>query len=276
MQMAGVDIHGRMRLHYLHEGEGDIVVLLHGGVGDCWSWHSQISSLAPHFRMVAYSRRYNFPNRNPIAGDDYSCLIDARDLSHFLDALECERAHLIGTSYGALTALHFAASRPAAVASLTLVEPPVLTWLSLIKGGDEAVSAFLCEVWRPAAALFQQKEPRAAMRLLYDGMRGARGFDLMNDDEQRRIMRNGLAMETLVCSPNPFPELPLSAVRGLVMPVLLVSGEQTIPLHRLCHEAIGQVLEHAHEVIIPSAGHAPANENPRAFNDALAAFLSNV
>jgi pimeloyl-ACP methyl ester carboxylesterase len=148
--MAAIDIHGGIWLHYVHQGEGDTVVLLHGGVGDCWSWRSQISAFAPCFRTIAYSRRYNFPNRNPIGRLDYSSVIDAHDLGHLLDALGCDRAHLIGTSYGALTALHFATFRPAAVASLVLVEPPVLRWLSLIEGGDEAISSSLSNDSRPA------------------------------------------------------------------------------------------------------------------------------
>jgi pimeloyl-ACP methyl ester carboxylesterase len=276
VHLAAVDICGRTRLHYLQAGRGDTIVLLHGGMGDCWSWRPQVSALASDFRIIAYSRRYNFPNKNSIASHDYSCAMDAQDLSDFLDALGCARAHMIGTSYGALTALHLATFRAGAVASLMLVEPPVFGWLSLIKGGDEAVDAFLRQVWRPAATLFQQREPRAAMRLLYDGMRGARRFDLLNDSEVSRILRNALAMEKLVGSTNPFPELPWSAVRELTMPMLLVSGAQTVPLHRLCHEAAAQVLEHAREVIIPGAGHAPANENPLAFNEALAAFLAEV
>jgi esterase len=274
--LAAADIRGRIRLHYLHAGSGGTIVLLHGGMGDCWSWRPQIPALASDFRIIAYSRRYNFPNRNAIAGNDYSCATDAHDLGHLLDALGCERAHLVGTSYGALTALHFATVRPGAVRSLTLVEPPVLGWLSLIKGGDETVLAFLRQVWRPAATLFQQREPRAAMRLLCDGMRGARRFELMNESEVGGILRNALAMERLVGSTNPFPPLPWSAARELTRPVLLVSGAQTVPLHRLCHEASAQVLEHARKVIIPDAGHAPASENPRAFNQALTAFLSGV
>ena len=57
--------------------------------------------------MIAYSRRYNYPNNNAEI-PDHSAIVEARDLAALLDALKLERVHIVGYSYGALTALFFA------------------------------------------------------------------------------------------------------------------------------------------------------------------------
>src|SRR6266480_6986335 len=52
-------------LHYVSVGRGQPVVMVHGGLEDYRAWTAQLAPLASsHYRAVAYSRRYNFPNRN--------------------------------------------------------------------------------------------------------------------------------------------------------------------------------------------------------------------
>jgi pimeloyl-ACP methyl ester carboxylesterase len=80
----------------------------------------------------------------------------------------------------------------------------------------------------------------------------------------------------LASSRDPFPNLPLRAARKLKMPILLVSGEETVAIHRLCHLAAGKVLLQARQATIARAGHAPANENPAAFNRSLDTFLTSA
>src|SRR5678815_5021842 len=42
---------------YLEEGSGTPVVLVHGSVSDYREWTAQMSPLATHYRVIAYSRR---------------------------------------------------------------------------------------------------------------------------------------------------------------------------------------------------------------------------
>jgi len=114
-----------VELHYLEKGSGMPVVLIHGGLGDYREWNPQIERISSHYRVVAYSRRYNYPNNNAEIPPDHSAIVEARDLVALLDALKLERVHIVGYSYGALTALFFATEHPERVRSLTLAEPPI-------------------------------------------------------------------------------------------------------------------------------------------------------
>ena len=94
-----------MELHHLESGGGIPVILIHGGLGDYREWNSQIGRIGSHYRVIAYSRRYNYPNNNAVILPDHSAIVEARDVAVLLDALKLERVHMVGYSYGALTAL---------------------------------------------------------------------------------------------------------------------------------------------------------------------------
>jgi pimeloyl-ACP methyl ester carboxylesterase len=80
-----------VKLHYLEKGSGIPVVLIHGGLGDYREWNPQIERISSHYRVIAYSRRYNYPNNNAEIPPDHSAIVEARDLAALLDELKRER-----------------------------------------------------------------------------------------------------------------------------------------------------------------------------------------
>ncbi|MFX8743366.1 alpha/beta hydrolase, partial [Acinetobacter baumannii] len=84
-------------------------------------WSDQIGPFAKHYRAIAYTRRYNYPNTNP-ARPGYSAVIDSDDLVAFIHTLHLGKVVVIGHSYGALTALFLAARHPEVVRALVLAE----------------------------------------------------------------------------------------------------------------------------------------------------------
>ncbi len=58
-------------------------------------------------------------------------------------------------------------------------------------------------------------------------------------------------------------------VARLHIPVLNITGENTINLHRLVNEELARLLPKAEQAIIPKAGHGSPRENPQAFNEAV-------
>ena len=120
-------------LEYIDEGQGDPVVFVHGSLGDFRSWNLQTGPSSKLHRVIAYSRRYHYPNAEPGERLDYSVDLHARDLESLIRDLGLQRPHIVGTSYGAYIALVLAAGRPEMVRSLTLGEPPLLPWLESAK-----------------------------------------------------------------------------------------------------------------------------------------------
>ncbi len=265
---------GDVELHYVEQGRGEPLILLHGGQGDYRAWRAQIEALAPRYRVIAYSRRYHHPNSNPLTATNHSALVDAADLAGLITALGTGPVHLVGTSYGAYTALALAIERPHMVRSLVLAEPPVHQWVTGTARGTELYDKFMTTVHKPAGKAFAAGQDEAAMRIFIDAFDGPGTFDALPAQRRRIVMDNARFFKMLTASSNPFPALPKDRVRALRMPVLIVRGADTDDLHRLDTEELASLLPKARRVTIPQAGHGSPRQNPAAFNAAVLEFLS--
>ena len=118
--MAHLDING-VRLWVEDEGEGrtdaPALVFVHEFGGDHRSWRGQVDHFKDRFRCITYSARGYPPSDVPDDEDAYGQDIATADLLGVLDALELDRAHLIGLSMGAYTCLRFVLAHPERVAS---------------------------------------------------------------------------------------------------------------------------------------------------------------
>ena len=267
---------GGVELHYIEQGKGETVILLHGGQNDYRSWPQLMNALAPHYHVISYSRRYHFPNENKITSTAHSALIDASDLAGLIAKLKTGPVHLVGTSYGAFTALAFAMDHPDRVRSLVLAEPAVLQWALNSDRGTKLYRAFIDSVHGPAGSAFAQGNDEAAMRLLIDRFDGVGVFDALPPERKRSIMANANFFKAVTASSDPFPDLPREKIKQLTMPVLLIRGAHTKELHQLVNEEVAHVLTQAEQSIIPNAGHGSPRQNPSAFNAAVVSFLERV
>src|SRR5260370_12752463 len=131
-----VDNGNGITLHYVDQVKGASVIFVHGSLSDGGYWAAQVGRFSEHYRAIAYSRRYNYPNSN-LARSGYSAVVDAQDLAAFIHTLHLGKVVVIGHSYGALTALFLAARHPELVRALVLAEPPAISLLAHLPG-DEA------------------------------------------------------------------------------------------------------------------------------------------
>ena len=104
-------------------GFGEPVVLIQTALtADEFKPLADQSPLQAGYRLILYHRR-GYARSSPAAGPG-SIARDARDCQGLLAALGVDRAHVVGVSYSAAVALQLAATAPAHVHTLTLIEPP--------------------------------------------------------------------------------------------------------------------------------------------------------
>ena len=264
-----------VELHYIEQGQGEPLILLHGGQGDYRSWGPQMKVLSPQFRVISYSRRYNYPNNNPVTAKYRSAFTEADDLAALIRKLGLGRVHLIGTSIGAFTAIVLAVKHPAMVRSLVLAEPPVHEWVRDSPNGAAAYKEFMTTIWEPATEAFKTGDNQGAMRILVDGFAGTGRFDKLPPESRAAVMQNSRFFKANTSSSDPFPKLSKAKVGRLRIPVLIITGENTIKIHKLVNEELARLLPKAEQAIIPKAGHGSPRENPEAFNEAMLKFLAN-
>lgn len=260
-------------LAYIEQGSGQPLILLHGGLGDYSSWQPQLQPLAERFRVIAYSRRYSYPNHNPSVPKDYSVATDVEDLAALIRSLDLHHVRLVGQSYGAFVALVFASGHPDVVHSLVLSEPPAHELVRGRPDGEAAYRDFVRNVWEPAGAAFRKDQTQQAMRVFMNGLAGADRFDSLPPEGREAAMKNAPSMRALALSSDPFGGVTSAQLRQLRVPSLIVTGEKTIALHKMVNAELARLLPDARQATIPGAGHGSARDNSPAFNQAALAFL---
>jgi pimeloyl-ACP methyl ester carboxylesterase len=275
VQPTKINVRG-IELHYIEQGHGEPLVLLHGGQGDYRSWESLMKVLSPQYRVISYSRRYHYPNNNPLTTTYHSAYTEADDLAAFIRKLGLGRVHLIGTSIGAFTALALAVKHPEMVRSLVLAEPPIHEWVRDSPSGAAAYKDFMATIWEPATAAFKAGDDEGAMKFFVNGIMGKGRFDSLTPEARAAAMQNSRFFKANTLSSDPFPNLSKDKVKRLRIPTLIVTGENTIKIHKLVNEELARLLPKAEQAIIPKAGHGSPRENPQAFNEAVLKFLARL
>ncbi len=268
-------VRGGIEIHYAEEGRGVPLVFVHGGMGDWTSWAPQWPAFTPHFRCITYSRRYSSPNRNapPGSRSHHSVIDEAQDLVHLLAQWCAEPAVLIGTSYGAYTALQTALVAPDRVRALAITEPPVLPLADEVPGGRDARLRFQTEVLQPATEASARGDAEHAVRLLTQGINGPASGEAATPEGRARRLRNADAMRALCLSSDAYPPLDRAALAALKLPILLTHGAHTPAVHRANALALAQHLRHARVVQVADSGHGVHRDNPGAVNAQVLDFL---
>ena len=263
-------------LAYVEQGRGAPVIFVHGSLGDYRSWDAQLAPFAERYRAVPYSRRYHWPNAQPGDGVAYAAAQHAADLGALIESLGLAPAHVVGSSYGAITALTCAVERPAVVRSLVLGEPPLLPWLARLPEGAPLIEAFLATAFGPAGQALAWGEAEAGVRLFVDGVLGSGAFDRLPPPARGVMLANAAALraETVTPPEHYFPALSPEDVGRLRMPTLLLQGEVSPPIFAPIVGELARALPAAERATIPAASHMMQAQNPPAYNATVLAFLA--
>ncbi|MEU3626481.1 alpha/beta hydrolase [Amycolatopsis coloradensis] len=103
-------------LAYETRGEGDPVILLHGGILDSRMWDAEMTALGRHHTAIRYDARGHGDSSTPTERFRHY-----EDLRSLMTALELPRASLVGLSGGGRIAVDFALTYPDLVENLVLV-----------------------------------------------------------------------------------------------------------------------------------------------------------
>jgi pimeloyl-ACP methyl ester carboxylesterase len=117
-----VDVDGAS-IHYLDEGSGPVVLLVHGLSGQLHNFtHSLLAPLRRDFRVVILDRPGNgYSTRAPHTGAGVTA--QAQIIARFCDALGLKRPLVVGHSLGGTIAIALAAQHPEHVGGLALIAP---------------------------------------------------------------------------------------------------------------------------------------------------------
>lgn len=116
---------GELRLHYNEAGEGDVLVMLHGGGPGATGWSNfkqNLEAFTAHFRVLLVDQPQFGLSDKPATTEQFN-VFAARAVRDLLDELDIRRAHFLGNSLGGGTSLRFALDHPDRTHRLVLMGP---------------------------------------------------------------------------------------------------------------------------------------------------------
>ncbi|HEX9640131.1 MAG TPA: alpha/beta hydrolase [Candidatus Krumholzibacteria bacterium] len=115
-----------VRLHYVRQGAGSPVLLVHGWPGFWFEWNKNIPALAERFDIVAPDMRgYAYSDKPDLPPEEgYNDLVMANDLAALVRQLGFERVSVVAHDFGAMWAQRFAREHAALLDKLVLFNPP--------------------------------------------------------------------------------------------------------------------------------------------------------
>src|SRR5262245_19881616 len=255
---------------YVDQGSGPPIVLVHGSMSDYREWSKQTAAFAKHYRVIAYSRRYHWPNL--AAGKDVDASVErqADDLAAIIRALGIAPAHVVGHSFGGAVALNLALRYPELVQTLVLAEPAVTGVLGQMPDND----AVLKESQAIRAEMKEAFASGDAERIVrtYASHVAPGDFEKASPEVRQMLIANVSAFQLdFTSSRSPFT---CDDARRVSVPVLILFGDRSqLGLQRIA-EAAARCINAAGLVKLPQATHWMQYDQPQTFNNAVLTFLA--
>jgi proline iminopeptidase len=263
-------------LRGLVAGDGERVLLLHGGPGLPWTYlQPLVDELAAGHRVAVYQQRGLAPST---AGAPYDVATQAEDVVAVLAALGWERAAVIGHSWGGHLLMHVLAARPGCVRAALILD-------TLGAVGDGGEAAFDDE-------LLRRTPPQDVERVEHLERQAMAGAGSEADlAESMRLLWPAYFADPAAAPPAPeltlsveayaatfaslHAELPALAARiaGLEVPTLFLHGGGG-PMPVSASGDSARVIGAAAEIeVLERAGHFPWLELPGCVGEALDRLL---
>lgn len=240
-----VDVDG-VRTYYEIHGEGEPLVLLHGGSATVESWSMQVPALANHYRVYVPERRGH--GRTPDVAGAITYEVMADDTAAFLDVLGSGAAHLVGWSDGAVVGLLVA------MRHLELVRKLVV--IGQYFNADGAVPGV-----RELLAHWEENLPKELHEI----------YDRVSPDGPEHFP---VVLEKFTRMWREEPDIALTDLTEVRVPTLVMQGDDDFV--RVEHSAaVASMLPEAQLAVVPGASHGMPLEKPDLVNRIILDFLDD-
>ncbi|MGB6538560.1 MAG: alpha/beta hydrolase [Xanthobacteraceae bacterium] len=256
-------------LYYEEIGAGTPVVFVHEFAGDYRTWEQQMRHFARSHRCVTYSQRGYPPSDVPDDPERYGQDIARADVIALMDALGIDKAHVVGHSMGAYTALHVGIKHPQRCISVTAAG---CGWGSL---PDPTAREAMRKVAVENAKMFREKPMAESAAIYGDGamrqpqkFKDPRGYaEFIRMLSEHSPQGHALTMERLQARRPTFWDMQAD-LKKFSVPLLIVVGDED----ESCLDGsvfLKRIAPSSGLYVIPRSGHDIPTEEPAAFNAAL-------
>ncbi len=237
--------HDGARIWYAVYGSGSPVILLHGGLGHGGNWGHQVRALRMNgYRAILIDSRGH--GRSTRDARPYSYELMASDVLAVMDALQLEKAALVGWSDGACTALVLADKAPERITG---------------------VFFFACNM-DPSGV--REIQPGPVLDRCFSRHRKDYGqLSATPDDFKEFVEAVNLMQRTQ-------PNYTANDLAGITVPVAIVQSEHDEFIKRDHAEYLARSIPNAELDVLSGVSHFAPLQRPEQFNTAMLTFLAEL
>ena len=254
-------------IYYEIHGQGPPLVMIRGLGGNADHWYAQIPAFEKEFTVITFDNRGM--GRSRYSGGEFTILKMAEDTIGLMDALQLEKAHVMGLSMGGMIAQELAATFPERVRSLVLVathcggtqkadpDPRVVEVLKnmIYVASDEAKKEAASILFAPETL---EQRPELAEEFTAASLRYPAGKEILI--EQWHAVGKHDVHDRL---------------GNITAPTLVLTGDVDVLVPVENAKIIADRIPGARHLIIPGGGHQILNEQAEACNRVILDFISN-
>ena len=255
-------------MHIIHPQQ-PTVVLLHSSASSARQWDRLAETLKPRFHVRAIEF-HGHGEQSTWRGNAPLTLADEAALA--IPALEeAGGAHIVGHSYGGAVAVKLATMCPDSVQSLWLYEP-VLFRLLIDDIADHPPVQDIVAVADSMREHLAAGHNHSAAQTFVDFWSGVGAWDSLPDGKQASIAArmNAVVQHFDALFHDPLQRVQLALLR---MPMLFISGAQTVAVTRRLAELLRLTLPCAKHEVLPAMGHMGPITHATQVNRRLVEFL---
>ena len=249
-----------VKIHYVTEGQGEAVVLIHGWTSDVTMWGRKLQPLEG-FQLIALDCRGHGKSDKPHDQAKYGAEM-AGDVVRLLDHLKIKKAHLIGYSMGTFIVAKVAATHPDRVNSIIYGgQAPLIPGVH--PAGSNEINVFAKAVDEGKGLgpyiiyVSPSDKPKPSLETA-----NALGKAMMFGKDEKALAAAGLSFKGL--------EVSLKGLRKCRAPVLFVYGEHDLSAASI--EVVRKALGPSEVKIVPGGTHFATLTKPE-FGAAIVEFL---
>ncbi len=262
-------------IHYIDEGSGPPLVLVHGWGFDNSAWNAVIAGLVARYRVIAIDVRGH--GRSEAGRASYGMRDLSADLFGLVTALDLpERPVLIGHSLGGMIVQQFAADHPDALQAMVIIDADLnaSTGVRLVMSAGSRIGAW---VMRLAALLLGSKRSLRLYQPLLNLVSYSKAWRKTNaahlKEAGRTFQSNTVA--GLVWSLRAYASRPdlTEALASVSCRALLIRGSNDVIMTQGKMTALARAIPGARLEVVAGSGHMTIAEQPEAVVGLIDAFL---
>jgi len=231
-----------IKMYYAIYGQGEPLIMLHGGLAHADVWGNQIPVFARHFKViVADSRGHGRSTRSP---QPYSYALMASDVIALMNHLGIDKAALVGWSDGGIIGLDIAMTHPERLTRLYAFGANYnIGGVRADVGSNATFNRYIAEIGKD----YERLSPTPKE---YDAF----------------VKQIGVMWET---QPDYKPE----QLAKITVPTMIADGEHDEAIKRAHTEEMARLIPGAKLEILPGVSHFAFWQKPDAFNESVLDFL---